>query len=314
MILKKNAPIKKNKINFSKNKNDGKRRHYSVIKNDNDIQNMLVKNLKLIQKENTKEGKKEKDNDNNNIIRDNKIEEKEEKDIKSDNNKSELSGEEMNIMTYDDAKKYDKRTFSIYYLTLLRTKHILVFAFCAKGCNSRIIKIYLLLFSFAMNYAINALFFDDSRIHQIYEDGGNFNLVYQLPQIIYSSLINNIGNALIKLLALFHENILKIKNAKTEELDKVFKEEIKKIKIKLLLFFGVTYSLLVLFWYYLCCFCGVYKNSQIYLLKDSLCSFFTSLITPFGLYILPGIFRILSLKPKKKRKCLYMFSKLLQFV
>ena len=211
-------------------------------------------------------------------------------------------------------KKYDKRTFSIYYISLLRTKHVLIFTFYSKDYNSRIIKIYLLFFTFAMNYTINTLFFDDLNMHQIYKDKGHFNLVYQLPQIIYSSLITIILGAIIKLLALFHENILNIKNSKIENLDKIYKEEIKSLKIKLLLFFIITYSLLILFWYYLCCFCSVYKNTQVYLLKDSLCSFLTSLITPFGLYILPGIFRIISLKSKKKRKRLYTFSKLLQLI
>ena len=38
-----------------------------------------------------------------------------------------------------------------------------------------------------------------------------------------------------------------------------------------------------------------------------------SLIFPFGIYLLPGIFRIPSLTVNNtKRKCLYNFSKLLQ--
>ena len=59
----------------------------------------------------------------------------------------------------------------------------------------------------------------------------------------------------------------------------------------------------------------IYRNTQYHLLKDTLLSFGLSLIYPFGIYLIPGIFRIPSLSnPKKKREYLYNFSKLLQFL
>ena len=57
----------------------------------------------------------------------------------------------------------------------------------------------------------------------------------------------------------------------------------------------------------------IYKNTKLHLLKDTLISFGLSLIYPFGIYLLPGIFRIPALSNRKnKRECLYNFSKLLQ--
>ena len=54
----------------------------------------------------------------------------------------------------------------------------------------------------------------------------------------------------------------------------------------------------------------IYKNTQIHLLKDTLMSFGLSLIFPFLFYLLPGVFRILSLSnANKKREFLYNFSK-----
>ena len=62
-------------------------------------------------------------------------------------------------------------------------------------------------------------------------------------------------------------------------------------------------------------FCAVYKNSQIHLITDTLISYLISLLTPFGLCLLPGIFRIPSLNSSNKnRKCLYDFSKILELV
>ena len=69
----------------------------------------------------------------------------------------------------------------------------------------------------------------------------------------------------------------------------------------------------IIFWYYLSCFGAVYKNTQIHLLKDTLLSFGLSLIYPFGLNILPGLFRITSLKNETKvGKGLCIISKIIQ--
>ena len=39
---------------------------------------------------------------------------------------------------------------------------------------------------------MNAIFFNDETMHKIYEDEGSFNLIYNLPQIIYSSIISGV--------------------------------------------------------------------------------------------------------------------------
>ena len=57
----------------------------------------------------------------------------------------------------------------------------------------------------------------------------------------------------------------------------------------------------------------IYRNTQFHLFKDILMSLGLSLLIPFVVYLIPGIFRIPALSHKKnKRVCLYNFSKLLQ--
>ena len=56
-------------------------------------------------------------------------------------------------------------------------KQILIFTFYT-DYNSKIIKIILFLFSFALSFTKNTLIFNDSTIHQIYEDQGKFNIIY----------------------------------------------------------------------------------------------------------------------------------------
>ena len=223
------------------------------------------------------------------------------------------SDNEINNMNYKDAINKDKRSFLQYYISLLRTKHILIFSFYTKNdYNSRLIKIILFIFSCALLYSVNSLFFQDSTMHKIYEDQGMFNLNYQLPQIIYSTLISSIILLLVKHLALTEKQIIQIKATKNSG---SIKKLLLCVKIKLIIFFPLTFLFLVLFWYYLSCFGAVYKSTQIHLLKDTLASFGISLIIPFGIYLLPGLFRIPSLsKRKNKRECLYNFSKILQLL
>jgi len=59
----------------------------------------------------------------------------------------------------------------------------------------------------------------------------------------------------------------------------------------------------------------IFMNTQFHLLKDNLISFSLSLIYPFIINLLPGLFRIPSLSdPKNKKIYLYNFSKVIQII
>jgi hypothetical protein len=104
-----------------------------------------------------------------------------------------------------------------------------------------------------------------------------------------------------------------MKNINNNIINAASKKYISALKLKSGIFFIVSLALLVLFWFYLACFCAVYKNTQLYLIKDTLISFGNSMIYPFGLYIFPAIFRINALKGENK-DCIYNFSKILQMI
>jgi hypothetical protein len=224
----------------------------------------------------------------------------------------EYSDDELNMLPYDLAIEYDKRNYWGYYLSLIKTKHNFIFSFFYEGdYNSKIIKIDLFIFSFTIFYTVNALFFTDDTMHEIYKNKGSFDLEYQLPKIIYSSLISIILNILLKYLALSNNAILDFKRNKS--LNDIYKREInlkKKLKIKFILFFVISFILLIIFWFYLGCFCVVYSNTQIYLIKDTLISFAFSLIIPFVKYLLVCFIRKKSLD--EPGQCLYKISQILQ--
>ena len=223
--------------------------------------------------------------------------------------------DEINDLPYKKAKRRDKRTYCLYYLSLLKTNHDIIFTFFYKAdYNSKIIKIDLFLISFTLYFSVNILFFNDETMHTIYENKGSFDLMDQLPQIIYSTLISTVLKFILNILALTEGLILKFRSDKTtNDLENRIKSLKKHIKIKFTFYFIVSTILLLFFWYYVSMFCAIYKNTQIHLIKDTLISYILSLISPFWFYLIPGIFRISSLsKRKKNRVCFYNISKILQ--
>ena len=229
--------------------------------------------------------------------------------------------QELINLPYKLALKYKHYSFCQYYFMLLKIKHILIFSFYNNDdYNSRIIKIDLFFISFVIYYAVNALFFNDDTMHKIYENKGKYQFVYQLPKIIYSSLISIIFNTLLKLLALSEGDILKLKRDKNiKDLKKKKIDVNKKLFVKFLFYFILSFILIFFIWYYLSVFGAIYKNTQIHLIKDTLISFGLSLLYPFGIYLLPVIFRIASFSKKKiknnnKTNYLYTISQVLQII
>ena len=302
-ILKTKTNIKrKGKIKFETNSNEKSiktliKLEKKTKKNNNQYNTTKEKNIFSINNKNKKSNKHRKKK-----ILSHKI-----KNVHEIN----LNYSELNSLNYRKALVLDKRTYIQYYISLLKTNHNLLSIFYSGDYNSRMMKISIFLFNLSSDITVNALFFNDSTMHKIYIEQGSYNIVYQLPQIIYSMLISTALNCLINLLGLSEDNILDFKKAK-KHINKKYMRLIKILKIKFGLFFLANFLLLLLFGYYITCFCGIYKNTQFHLLKDSILSLISSLITPLFIYLIPGIFRIAALK--KKKKLLYSFSKILQLL
>ena len=297
-----NPPIRKNsvKIPIHNYNNKGNKKMINVLKD-----NLNKHETNNIQENNNKT------NQLLNIVKNkNTIIEKVEEIMK-------FTDKELNELSYDLALKYDTRIYSQYMFSLFRTKHNFIFAFFySNDYNSKIIKLDLFLLGFAIYYSVNALFFNDETMHKLYENNGKFEIIYQLPQIIYSAIISGVLNALLKLFGLSDDEIIKFKQNKNKnDLNDRKVQLINKIKAKVITFFTVGFLMLLFFWYYLSMFGAIYVNTQIILIKNTLLSFTLSMIYPFALYLIPGIFRIPALVNKKnKRKYLYDFSKLIQMI
>ena len=232
-------------------------------------------------------------------------------------NYQNLNIQEMNNLKYNEAILVDKRTYCQFYLSLIRKKQLIIFTFLPiDDYNLISLKISLFLLSFSLYMTVNAFFFNDDTMHQLYINKGSMDFSYHFTIIIYTSLISTVINTILKQLSLSDNNILSIKRQR--QMNKTYKKanEIKDyLTIKFILFFIVSFLLTLFYWYFISCFCAVYVNTQIILIKDSFISFGISMFYPFGLNLLPGIFRIPSLRTKNKDKsCFYTLSQLLSLI
>ena len=151
-------------------------------------------------------------------------------------------------------------------------------------------------------------------MHEISVSHGTYDFIYRIPRIIYSAIINIVIDTTLKTFSLTENSLLFLKRM---DIKKNYIKESKKIRKQLqcrcIIFFLLSLAFMFLFWYFVSCFCAVYSNTQFILIKDTLTSFGLSMLYPFGLNLLPGLFRIQALKAKTK-KFLYTISKIIQLL
>ena len=178
------------------------------------------------------------------------------------------------------------------------------------------IKITLFLISFSLYFTINGFFFSDDTMHKVYKDKGEYDIIDQIPQIVFTTLISSAINIILRALSLSEKSIIEIKQSLEikRTLDKAKSIE-SCLKVKLIIYFTFGFLIMAFFWYFISCFCAVYINTQIILINDTLMSFALSMIYPFAINFLPGIFRIPALRTKfKNKECLYKFSTILALI
>jgi len=107
---------------------------------------------------------------------------------------------------------------------------------------------------------------------------------------------------------------LEIKQEKNQiNLDEKVLSVINGLKLKFILYYIISSVFLIFFWFYISCFCAVYRNTQYHLIKDTLLSFTLSLLYPFVLNIFPIFLRVPALR-SQNNEYLYKFSKVIQII
>jgi len=229
------------------------------------------------------------------------------------NQHKNLSDFELKELEYEEALKYDKRTFiQIYYANLKRENIILFTFFQCNDYNLLYIKIARFIFLLATDMAMNVFFFSDESMHKLFLSYGKYDFIQQIPQIVYSTIISQILEIFLCYLSMTDKYIYRIKgiNLTTKEIILIF----KCINIKLMIFFAFNLLMFSFYWYSVASFCAVYGNSQTVFIKDSFTSFLFGMAYNISIYLIPSALRRLAIKTKKRKlKFVYKLSELIPF-
>ena len=338
-----NIVNKKDNINIYNNKENSELNKAKTLKNMNEnelIENKLENNIDDVKKEdNIIDDNKIENNEMNDIkiedVKENELEQKKEentadnqKDKKENNNNKdnkdevnskisqifELDNDEKNELPYEKALKNDDRNFCQYYCFMLQLSHIIINVFCrCNDYNIFSIKLGLLLITFPINLTFNAFFFTSKQIQAVTINKLD-DISIDVKNLLHSfaaSILSTIFLILLKLLSITHNKIRKIRKIKNiEEAKKQSVSILKCLNWRINAYYILSLIFLIFFGYYCLCFCAIFENTQLLLIETMFTSWGFSLLYPFLICFVTSIFRMCSIKFKKK--CCYGINYLLQ--
>ena len=147
-------------------------------------------------------------------------------------------------------------------------------------------------------------------MHKLFLNYGKYDFFQQIPQITYSTIISQLIEVFLCFLSLTDKYFYRLKSVLIDKKKNVDISKITRcIYIKLFFFYLFTFISFAAFWYIISIFCGVYRNTQISFIKDSLISFAICLTYPLVFYFISALLRYCSLRNSKKNfKCMYNIS------
>ena len=201
--------------------------------------------------------------------------------------------------SYEEAIKYDERSiWRIYYIMILSKDNILN-TFCFKTpLELQSLRLSLFIFNNSCDLALNSLFYYNQKISDKYHYEGDSlylfilinNITVTISSFAFSYLLikclNILTNSKDEIESVFRREEKLMRKNKAYYVDSKQKKIIyatllkifKILKIKILIYIIIEFSLLLFFFYYITAFCEVYKETQKSWIYDSFISFIFSII------------------------------------
>ena len=221
---------------------------------------------------------------------------------------------ELNHLDYVQAVKFDERIFLIIYWSLLKREHPIIHTFFAwNDYNLFFVKLSNFFFLITTVMALDALFFSNDSLHNIYVSGGSYNFGYHIVQMVLTIIVYEALQVLLNFLTLTDIDYYKIKEKKETISQKEVIGIIKCIKYKLIGYYIFTFLVFLFYWYLNSAFCAVYEYTQSIFIVDFIVCFVFALIYPLILYLLPTGMRKISFI-FNKIKCMKIVYRISQFI
>jgi len=211
-------------------------------------------------KNKTEKNYSEKDNTNSN---------KNSKDYIQPYEEMDYDDDDLDELDYDEALIYDKRTFCQLFCNELKERQIIHNTFFVKDkLKPFSIKLIVFIFNIACYFVINGFLFSEEYVMKILRrtsKGFYYFIVDSTKRIVYSSIIGIVINIIVGILFRADKSIRKVQ-AKYKDNPIIEHGEIVKIykstKNLYIIFTIINFFVMIVFIFYLFCFCGVYRNCQ----------------------------------------------------
>ena len=311
---------KQKKLDKSKGENIYSKKPTKEIKFGSKINNDKIHNFK---KNNIIELKKNKKKNISNRIKSKNNEKNVRHNLETNEGKKKLKNdkelfnlykldEDLQDMDYEQAILYDKRSYLRIYWAFLVDTQIILGTFCTKSyLNLFIFKLSFLTCTFQISFFLNAFFYSDEYISDAYHNNGVLDFVSGLPKSIYSLVATLITTFLLGMLSNSKSELKQLIREKRQNKNymNLINIKLRKLRIKLIVYFILVFSLGLLFLYYVSSFCSVYRNSQKYWFIGCLESFGMDSIVAIIVCIFLSLFRYIAIK--RRIKCFYCLANLI---
>ena len=238
----------------------------------------------------------------------NKDKEKEDIIINKKEKEEYLTDIEKDLLSYERAKKLDRRTYCGYYWSLLKLRQLIIFTFFVfDDFNLFLVKLFSFFLLLSFNLAYNAIFFFDKVINDIYDDRGKYSLKLQILNIFISSILFSFTIILIRFIIISHKKLIKLKNMDVyQDAQRESFSIHNRFIITYIIYYIIGAIFLIFFWYFLTSFGAIFHYTQNHCFLNAFISFCFSMIYPFIYCLIPALFRYLALKKNYER--LYCIS------
>ena len=169
--------------------------------------------------------------------------------------------------------------------------------------------------TFPINLTMNIFFFTNKSMKVNYikslDDISTF--WSNIDNTVYSSILANTLLIILKLLCLTHNSVRKLR--KINDVSMAQEKSVSVLrctKARIIIYYILSLFFLIIFGYYVLCFCAVFENTQIELVKSTFTSWLMSLFYPFIICFITSIIRAASRKCESK--CLHFLKRIMEYL
>ena len=229
--------------------------------------------------------------------------------LKNDLDLKEYLVTDVDDMDYDDAIRKDKRKFCEFFSDKLKSNQIILNTFfIVEPLKPRAIKILLFILDIDLYLFVNALFFNEEYISEIFNLNEKETFFSFVPRstdrFLYTTIVGVVLNYIIDF---FFVEEKKIKGLLKREKDSeiILRYEmtqiIKTINKRYFFFIFISFIITSLTWYYIFCFNNIYPHMKEEWIKSSFVIIIIMQILSILLSLLESIIRFLSFKCKSEK-------------